>query len=163
MKPKIIKHSNHLEVEAPYNSLFLKEARDMNGKWDGESKRWKFDARDRDRLKSVLLRIYGEDGEGFVSGKFDAVVRFPEEYRTVRESSIEILGRTIVMTYQRDGQAKQGEGVVIEKGGFKSCGSRRFPQIKVEAGTEIIVRDVPEAFFEEKFSFCSITKKQQSD
>ena len=53
----------YIRVYTDYNPDFVKHARKLNGSWHGDGKYWLFDRRDIDRVKSILIDVYGDDGE----------------------------------------------------------------------------------------------------
>jgi hypothetical protein len=138
MKVSVIKSGSELFVDTPYNSRFVKAAKDMGGKWNGGN--WKFDARDEQRVRELCMATYGSDGVTsdlvtlrITLGPGDGEYAGP----------VELHGRTIARALGRDSGAKLGDGVVLLEGGFSSGGSVKNWRTTVKEGTTVLVRDFP--------------------
>src|SRR5690606_25910046 len=67
---KVTVENNQVIVSAPYHPDFPPRARKLGGKWDAYKKVWKFDYRDEDRVRNVLMDVYGTDGRKVESVDF---------------------------------------------------------------------------------------------
>jgi len=133
-------------VRSPYNSLFVAFAKSRGGRWDATSRAWVFDARDESAVRDECLRVYGNDGTRSAS-LVDLRISWPEGGHASCEA-LGIAGRTIAAATSRDSGARQGEGVVVLEGGFRSSGSARNWRTEALPGTVVVVRDLPRPLVE---------------
>lgn len=126
-------------VDSPYHPGFVGEAHRLNGKWDGNKGTWAFDARDEERVRAAMVKVYGTDGSGPVP-----VVDVRVTVTRSSQNPYFAYGRLIASRYGRDDRVKLGEGVVIDEGGFsRSAGSRNHPSLTDGNPVVLLVRDVP--------------------
>jgi hypothetical protein len=143
----ISEQNGQLLVSSPYHRDFPPRARKIGGKWIATSRCWSFDARDLERVKELCRDIYGTDGSEDQNDLISIRVTWTESTSAGRfepgDLTCYVAGREVARAYSRDGGAKLGENVVVLEGGFYSCGSAKYPELGVKAGTVIEVRDVP--------------------
>ncbi|AKC57630.1 hypothetical protein HMPREF1994_00071, partial [Fusobacterium phage Funu2] len=60
---KLEKREGKIYTTTTYNATFIKKAKNLQGKWDGEH--WVFDEKVENLVREVLKDIYGTDGEGY--------------------------------------------------------------------------------------------------
>lgn len=97
--------NNKIYVKSPYNEDFVRRARTLSGRWDGQS--WVFPKAVESEVKKALLRIYGENGAKFA--RFTVDVAIPSELFKAKQYYA--LGRFIVAN--RYGNAVPGEDVAL--------------------------------------------------
>lgn len=137
---------NKISVSSHYNSLFVKEARNLGGDFNRLSSQWEFDARDEAEVRELCYRIFGEDG---VRTNFcDILVKFKKTYYADRES-ICVLGFPVARAFGRDSGARLTPGVAVKQGGFKSGGSVKNWCTVASADTVIMLRDISRVLAEE--------------
>jgi hypothetical protein len=128
-----------IRVQSPYNPEFLSKAHKLNGRWS--SPYWVFDERDEQRVRDVLVDVYGTDGAPIST--VTCHVTFPKAIYT---DSLFLLGREVTRRPSRDAAVRLGQGVIILKGAFyASGGSTKHPIIGGSIEVVLEVRDVPEA------------------
>lgn len=147
---KVTVKDDKVIVESDYSSEFVKGARKLNGKWIGSA--WSFDARNEDRVRKLLLEVYGEDGTG---KKADTVTvqldlsKFENNHVGSYIREVELFGRVLVRRPGRDRDVMLHKSVIIVEGGFPgSGGSMNNPRLNTEEGTVLEVKDVPVKLYE---------------
>lgn len=140
---KITKDDSYIYTTTDYSNEFVIGARKLNGRWTGSQ--WKFDVRHEDKVRNLLLEVYGEDGTDtevdYVTVKVDASA-YCDEMGYIRE--IDLFGKSLVYRPGRDSKVKLHDSVVVTKGGFPSSGgSAKNPRLSPYEGTELEVLDVP--------------------
>lgn len=139
-----------IAVSSPFNPDFVKGAKRLGGKWNGDTKAWLFDVRDRDRVEDLLASCYGYSVAP--SGEL-ATVRIILDEDNASGKEVYFAGRSICSRRYRDVPVKTADNVVIIDGEFPaSAGSVRYPAVIRGSRTVTIeVRDVPiEALAAEK-------------
>ena len=131
---------SHLQVVTPYHPPFISAAKSQLGaKWTGDS--WNFELRDEAEALGLIEKFYGwKPGMAFVSVKV-----FFDEEKCVGRGPFVMLGRTLVSAEGRDSGARLGDGVRLHTGSVGSGGSMKNWLTVVDADTELVVHDVPEA------------------
>lgn len=141
---------DYVYVDAPYDEDFIKGVRSLRGKWDKPY--WVFDARDEDRIRSLCLKVYGDNGiaaDKLVTVRIDA-----EKYDKWPGQEIRIAGRALVRRMERDRAVQLAPRTHVVEGAFKSRGgSRKNPRIEKVEGVVLEVRDIP----------LSVAAKMQED
>lgn len=139
-----------IAVHAPFNPDFVKGAKRLGGKWNGDTKAWLFDVRDRGRVEDLLATCYGYSVAA--SGEL-ATVRIVLDEDNAGDKEVYFAGRSICSRRYRDVPVKTADNVVVIDGEFPaSAGSMRYPAVIRGSRTVTIeVRDVPvEALAAEK-------------
>lgn len=139
----VTREGDKLMVQSPYNPDFPGDARNLGGKWSKTAKVWTFDARDEERVRSLVRAHYGTDGSEPVTL---VSLRVKADALSWGEAELWVAGRQIARRIGRDESVRLGDGCVIIEGGFPgSGGSRKSPRLAAEDGTIIEIRDVPAA------------------
>ena len=131
-----------VRVRSPYHEGFIRRARALGGKFNRSAVAWDFSEKVWDAVRSVLMQIYGEDGELEVE-RADVVVSRTDggEYRT--DGSLFLLGRVVLEVRSRDSGARPTSGCAVLNGKTDSRGSRRNPVAWLSADTHILIEGVP--------------------
>jgi len=143
---KSVSGKDRVYVTTPYNPVFVQRARELNGTWHAESKRWSFDSRDEASIREVCIAIYGTDGSPVEGPLVTVLVRLTDDVGDVFQDTdtLFLLGREVASRRGRDYGVRLGEGVVTRSGGFPSSGgSARNPRLDPLLNTVLEVRDVP--------------------
>lgn len=75
---------NTIQVKTQYNQNFIDEAKQIGGKYDGDTKCWQFDVRNKNLVKNILLSIFGVDGRN--NNFVDAVIKVNKRLISERAS-----------------------------------------------------------------------------
>lgn len=110
---KILKENGIIKVKSPYNETFVKKARGIKGKWDGEY--WCFDDKNEDLLKEILIEIYGTDGETFY--KTVRVELELDKYEGATSTTVKIGELVIAERLGRDKEVLLSKDTIIVSGG----------------------------------------------
>lgn len=136
---KITTNNNLLHVASDYSSDFVAGARKLGGRWNAAQKTWDFDPRDEQRVRALLIEVYGTDG----SPVRTCTVQIKADKYRGRES-VEFFGRSLVHRPNRDAQVRLHPTVTIIAGGCPdSGGSAKNPSVSFYEGTILEVKDVP--------------------
>lgn len=137
-------NDSYIKVVSPYNKDFVAKARRTGGRWNADQKAWIFDARDENRVRRLLIDIYGTDGHD--TGETVTVRIDAGKHPT--EQEILVGGTAIVKRRDRDQDPWTAPNTVIVSGSFHpSGGSRKYPALG-ENDAIIEVRDIPRAVAE---------------
>ena len=148
MRVRLTTEEGRLRVEAPYNTLFSRRARNLGGTWSALHRVWTFHPRVERDVRRVCRDIYGDDGDG----PPDTVVLRALALRKVvsgRRSGILLGGRPIASASGRDTGARVGQDRVLESGSIDSGGSRENWVTTMAAGTRVRVYDMPRKWYEQ--------------
>lgn len=143
MTISISANSDKISVVSPFNSDFVKDARNLGGNWSGGA--WVFDAREEADVRAACMKHYGEDG--FTKDTIDVLVTFMTE-KFANRKPIVLFGRTVARAVGRDSGARIGNGVVLKSGGFKSGGSVKNWETIALKDTSVLLRDVSRSLVE---------------
>lgn len=133
-----INGKNFISVSAPYNTIFIDEAKKLGGKWI--YKKWEFDAREEQRVRELCMNVYGMNG--IASDVCTVKISFnSSDYASAKP--ICIAGRPIASATGRDSGASLGDGVILLSGGFKSGGSIKNWTTEANDNTVVLVHDFP--------------------
>lgn len=128
-----------IALAAPYYEVANSDYRNLGGNWNRHDRRWEFDARDRDRLRGVLLTHFGHDDRPYQT--VDARVKIEGNYNSCPE--LWMLGRLILRRSHRDARITLGTGVVLIEGTLPGRGgSVKYPALG-EMDVIVEVHDVP--------------------
>lgn len=143
--PKIELQVRHdqLQVRSPINPLFGQRAKKIGGRWDPREAAWVFDARVDDKVRALCIDCYGNDGTTFQE-LVDLRIKFLRDL-VASKGPITVFGRIIGSAKARDSGARLGNGVVLEEGKISSAGSYVNWTTTVDAGTVVLLFDVPKA------------------
>ncbi|MBS9405356.1 hypothetical protein KG088_17230 [Halomonas sp. TRM85114] len=128
-----------ISVECPYHPDAIDMFRTTGGKFN---KLWIFDARDEDRVKDILVDVFGtHDSEQCET--IDIQMAFEEDDYAAKEA-LYYAGRQVARAMGRDSGAKLGDGVVVIEGRApRSGGSAKNWTTVISAGTVLEIRDIP--------------------
>jgi len=132
-----------LAITSPYNADFVAGARELGGKFANTDsfRGWFFDPRDEQRVRALLIAVYGSDGSPVAQTVTLHVV--VADYPGTEYDRIIVAGREVAHRRDRDSSVKLS-GAVVVAGGFPSSGgSRANPALNAKPGTVLEVRDVP--------------------
>lgn len=136
---KVTVSGGQIAVRSPYNTNFVAEARRLGGKWRAPD--WVFDARNEAAVRAACRAAYGTDG--ISSAELVSVrIRFGRNL-DVLQGPVALSGRPLVSAAGRDSGARTTDGVILEAGRIFSGGSARNWRTCVEAGSALLVHDVP--------------------
>lgn len=112
-----------INVFCPFDDKFVKAAGNISGKFDHSLKCWTFPARSDQKVRTLLIDIFGTD-DSASSPKIDIRVTFTELYYA-NQNSIKLGGRLIARATSRDSGAKLGDDVDLISGWVNSGGSAK--------------------------------------
>ena len=140
---KLEKREEKIYTTTTYNATFIKKAKNLQGKWDGEH--WVFDEKVESLLREVLKDIYGTDGEGYTR---KVIVEIDiDRYDDIDGQDLKIGDLVIITRRTRDSEVTLKEGVIVISGGFPSKGgSVKNPRLSAYKGTVIRV-EIPETLY----------------
>lgn len=148
MTVKIKRTSENLYVESQYSPELPKKARQLSGKWDSLNKFWIFPIAAEDHVRELYLDVYGQ-WDDVVVESVDVVCYVTEVVASEVHESLSISGRVIARAFGRDSGAKTGDGIIVIKGGFDSCGSMKNWRVKCKEDTVFKILSVPRLKAEE--------------
>lgn len=132
-------------VYTPYHPGFVKDIKTIGkARWDSVDKCWTVPAATVDRVREIMMEVYGETDLPDVSKRVTVRVQFLEEVERECEPLV-LFGKIIATAYNRDSGARPGDDVVLIDGELKSGGSWKYWKTIVSEGTVVEVYDVPEA------------------
>jgi len=140
MDIKIKEVNNRLLVSSPYHPDFAPEARNLGGRWTGNT--WVFDPRDLERVSELLIDIFGTDGT--YKGQLCTIQVTTSDDISEYRSGLFLAGRCVARAKGRDSGATIGNGVVFLKGSPDSNGSMKNWNTTIYANSVFEIRDVPE-------------------
>lgn len=146
-KISIVVSNGKLSVTTPYHPTMVAGSRRLHGTWTGSS--WEFDPRDEDRVRALVLDLYGTDGTPcqLVDVRINVRQWYKHPAGSGDDRTMYFAGREVCHRPSRDAQVKLGEGVVLIAGEFfSSGGSVKYPRLDIESLKEDVVveiRDVP--------------------
>jgi hypothetical protein len=146
MTISIVTDDKAVTLAAPYHPDLPAQARELGGEFDGNSKSWRFDPRDEQRVRELAKSIYGTDGTPTETVTVQINV---DDYLDIlnRQRGPEqlfLFGREVARRPDRDQRVRLGQGVVVISGGFPvHGGSVKNPALAAEDDTILEVRDVP--------------------
>lgn len=147
---KVIVKDEKIVVESDYSNKFVEGAKKLNGKWTGSA--WSFDVRNEDRVRKLLLDVYGEDGTEKKANTVTVQLnlnKYEDNHTSGYVREVELFGRVLVRRPSRDREVKLHDSVIIIEGGFPSTGgSMKNPRLETNEGTVIEIKDVPIALYE---------------
>lgn len=139
MSIQIEKGAHEIRVECPYNTDFIRRAKELGGKWDGEFKTWLFPLSAENEIKECLVDIYG-----FVpdARMIKRTIETTEDITADRDAII-VCGVEIARAWGRDTGAKMQSEAILRKGKIDSGGSRQYWKTEIKKGSVIEV-ELPE-------------------
>lgn len=140
---KLEKREGKIYATTNYNATFIKKAKNLQGKWNGEH--WVFDEKVENLVREVLKDIYGTDGEGYTR---KVIVEIDvDKYDDTDRQDLKIGDLVIITRKTRDSEVTLKEGVIVISGGFPSRGgSTKNPRLSAYRDTVIRV-EIPENLY----------------
>lgn len=140
---ELLIENEFIKVNSPYNSLFIKRAKEIGGKW--ESPYWKFKLENKEIVENALLDIYGESGNGAKEEvEFNVHLDVIGSPQTLWIGTLPICSRQ-----RRDSNVRLEENVIVVKGGFpERGGSAKYPDLNPEEGTVLNVKHFPKIVYD---------------
>lgn len=155
---KLEKREGKIYTTTTYNATFIKKAKNLQGKWDGEH--WVFDEKVENLVREVLINIYGTDGETYT--KKVTVELELDKYLTNDSQDLKIGDLVIVTRRRKDNDVSLKEGTIVISGGFPSRGgSTKYPRLSAYENTIIRV-EIPENLYT-KIEECQGVRIVQDD
>lgn len=155
---KTIIDGKFIKVESPYNPVFIRKARQIQGRWDKPY--WIFPLKNKEYVINVLLDAYGDCGK-LSDGEIPCieVTLDMDKYPFNRYITIDTL--IIAERPSRDKDVILSPNVLVIQGGFeKSGGSVKYPCIEPLDGTILQVENVPLVVAERAKNLNGITIKK---
>lgn len=131
---------NAMYLDCPYNHNFVQRAHRLAGQWDEGKGRWRFDARDLEKVKKACMEVFGTDGS-IPEKLFTLQARAIVEISASRKS-IFFAGHQIARAWGRDSGARLGDGVILLEGEVRSGGSRVNWDTIIDDGSVIEIKDL---------------------
>ena len=139
---KVIISDSKIKVESTYNATFVRLAKTVQGKW--EKPYWVFPLDNEERVREILMEVYGEDGRPCETVSVDLLL---DEY--CHGDWIFFGNLLLVKRTERDLSVRLAPNVMVAKGSFLGCGgSRNYPRVTYKEGTIIRVKDIPRALYD---------------
>ena len=132
---------NTIQVKTQYNPDFIDEAKQIGGKFNGDTKCWEFDVRNKDLIENILLSIFGTDVNN--NNLVDVVVKVNKRLVSER-APIYLAGRIIAQARGRDTGATVAEGISFINKKPQSGGSRQYWTTEIAPDSEFNIFDLPE-------------------
>ena len=142
--------STKLQLVSPYSPTLPAKCRALGGRWNADTKKWYFDLRDADRVRSMCVEAFGIDPLAEPDEQPELVTVRWVVGGTTYDDSVWMFGREILRRPSRDERVRLGKDVVLIAGGFEGWGgSRANPRIGTpQDGTIVEIRDVPRLAFD---------------
>jgi hypothetical protein len=141
------KEARRVYLASPYHPDMPSRAKQIGGKWEGTSKRWRFDERDELRVRELAVEIFGTDGD---DGAELVTLRVKIDDLARGQRVLFIAGREVAKRFHRDIDPQLGDGVIVVEGGFDDRGgSMKYPLLDPQPFTVLEVRDVPRPLAEQ--------------
>lgn len=135
------------QITTPYNPDFVSRIKNAGGKWNNNKKVWEVAEDDVEYARSIMRDVYGRD-DSEPGEMVDVQLTFKYEYGATCEPYV-VLGKVVSRAYGRDGYAHGGDDVRFIKGGPIASGSSRNWKSAVEAGSVVILKNVPKRMSEQ--------------
>lgn len=134
MAVKTEKKDGKIFTSTPYNALFVKKAKMLDGIW--QAPHWVFDEKVEEQVKELLVEVYGTDGGPTMLQSVNIYLdEFPYDGKIVWAENIILAQRRF-----RDKPPVMYPGCLVVEGGFKdSGGSVKNPRLEAEEGTVLRV------------------------
>jgi len=138
----VIITNTKIKVESTYNAKLVRLAKTVQGRW--EKPYWVFPIDNEERVREILMEVYGEDGRPCETVSVDLIL---DDYG---HGDCIFFGDLLLANRPgRDVRVRLASNVMVAKGNFNaSGGSRNNPRVSYEEGTVIRVKDVPRALYE---------------
>jgi len=136
--------NNSVYVQSPYESKFVKQAKQINGKWSAPY--WVFPAENENLVRNLCREVYGTDGT--VEPTTTILVTLSEVGRH-EDDRLMVGPIEVLRKWNRDSAPKLGENCTVVQGKLLSSGgSRNNPRITYTDDCVIRVKNVPQSVAE---------------
>lgn len=136
---KITVTDTTISVVSPYDANFVKQAKQINGKWDKPA--WVFPKENENLVRNLCRDIFGTDGTPEVTETILVNLAYVNTDDRLMVGPIEVLRK-----WDRDVAPKVGEGCTVVQGSLRSSGgSRNNPRITHSDDCVIRVKNVPQS------------------
>lgn len=143
MNIKLENVNGKIRVQSPYNDHFIKEVKQIGGKWNGSNGTWDVPEDNKDLLDRVLLDAYGYSETGTEMIKVQYLAEkfiYYNEIRIGNLMTVNRIGRDYDVTFHAD-------TVVIEGNIPGSGGSVKNPRVAPASDT-ILQSIIPQAIYD---------------
>lgn len=147
MNIKIKIENEKAYIYTPYNKNFVQRIKKIRGIWNGNA--WVVNYAFVPAVREILKDIYGYDDTDTEIETVTLRITFLES-REEYHDDIRLFGKTIASAYGRDSGAKLGEDAALIKGSAYSGGSVKNWRTIIDAGSVIILNNVPKIMYEKK-------------
>lgn len=121
-------NADHTYISSPFDRGFISAIKNIGGRWDAAGKTWYVANQDADKARELTMQFFGSDGTD--QAENDTVTALLEAANYYNHQEIVISGRQVAIRWERDGQVKLGNDVVLRSGSFSPRGgSRAYPCI----------------------------------
>lgn len=139
---RIEKKEGRIYTTTPFNGVFVKKAKNLNGKWNGEC--WVFDEKVENFVKELLIEVYGTDGSYTKTITIDIDLN---SYADCKSNTVWLDNLILAQRVYRDSAVKLSENTIIISGGFPSSGgSVKNPRLETYENTVLRV-EIPETIY----------------
>lgn len=139
---------DHFCIECPYSERFVYKIKLLQGKWNRDDRVWTVDYRLAERVKKVLLEVFGTDGSDLT----DTVsIRLTgtewDDFSCMNQ--IGFCGRLVCERKNRDDDVTLGPGIVaVSLYYYHSGGSMKYPELALKGTPIFEVYDIPKSVYE---------------
>lgn len=140
--------NGRIEIYTPYNEGFVKELKRSIGgrKWDMDKNCWTAPEEALDSVRELMLKHFGETDISDTP-KVKVALDFSEDVKS-EDMCVTIFGKTVALAYSSCSVASLPSDVVYRAGKCRAAGSRKYPFVMVEAGSIIVLSNVPKPIIE---------------
>lgn len=141
-------NNGRIEIYTPYNEGFVKELKRSIGgrKWDMDKNCWTAPEEALDSVRELMLKHFGETDISDTP-KVKVALDFSEDVKS-EDMCVTIFGKTVARAYSSCSVASLPSDVVYRAGKCRAAGSCKYPFVMVEAGSIIVLSNVPKPIIE---------------
>lgn len=141
-------NNGRIEIYTPYNEGFVKDLKRSIGgrKWDMDKNCWTAPEEALDSVRELMLKHFGETDISDTP-KVKVALDFSEDVKS-EDMCVTIFGKTVARAYSSCSVASLPSDVVYRAGKCRAAGSRKYPFVMVEAGSIIVLSNVPKPIIE---------------
>lgn len=96
----IIKSSNEVSAETPYNKVYIKRVKEIGARWDPANKVWTVPADKEQGLRKILLDVYGWEEQ---AAEETVKIRLDGRYYETRQGIIALGDILVAKRWRRNG------------------------------------------------------------
>lgn len=145
----VITDNGTIAVASPYSKEFVEAAKTLGGRWNSESRTWEFSTRDEQRVRDLLHKLFGTDGNPHEAADLVTVRTALQRHECSHRDEdgpgrAVFAGRLIARRPTRNSPVKLSDGVVLVEGTLsRGGGSARYPEIDASSDVIVEIRDIP--------------------